>query len=393
MKIALVHDWLTGMRGGEKVLEVLCERYPRAEIFTLLHVRGSVSPAIERLPIHASSLQHLPGVRHYYRECLPLFPALVEAFDLTPFDLVISSSHCAAKSVITRPGTVHICYCHTPMRYAWDQFDVYFGPARVGTLASAVLRRAMAAMARWDRDTAGRVDRYLTNSQHVAGRIHRYYNREATVVYPPVDTDFFHPDSASAAVTGGASRYALVVSALVPYKRLDVAIDACRLAGVPLTIVGTGPERSRLSGDARWLGRVSDEEVRDLYRHAAVVLLPGEEDFGIVPLEAQACGCPVVALGRGGAVETVVPGETGLLVDHQDRAAFADAIARAMGTRFDSARIRRHAERFSRARFGDQIEALVAETVAAGAPRETRKEPSVGTKIRSVSDGCERGQP
>jgi glycosyltransferase involved in cell wall biosynthesis len=375
VKIALVHDWLTGMRGGEKVLEVLCERYPRAEIFTLLHVRGSVSPAIERLPIHTSALQHLPGVRHYYRECLPLFPAIVEAFDLTPFDLVISSSHCAAKSVITRPGTVHICYCHTPMRYAWDQFDAYFGPARVGTIASAVLRLAMAAMARWDRDTAGRVDRYLTNSQHVAGRIRRYYNREATVVYPPVDTDFFHPDSASATVRGGDSRYALVVSALVPYKRLDVAVDACRLAGVPLTIVGTGPERSRLSGDARWLGRVSDGEVRDLYRHAAVVLLPGEEDFGIVPLEAQACGCPVVALGRGGALETVVPGETGLLVDSEDRAAFADAIARAMRTKFDSARIRRHAERFSRARFGDQIEALVAETVAAGAPRETASAP------------------
>ena len=388
MKIALVHDWLTGMRGGEKVLEVLCERYPRAEIFTLLHVRGSVSRAIERLPIHASALRLLPGVRHYYRECLPLFPALVETFDLTPFDLVLSSSHCAAKSVITRPGTVHICYCHTPMRYAWDQFDAYFGPSRVGRLPSALLRQAMAAMARWDRDTAGRVDRYLTNSQHVAGRIRRYYNREATVVYPPVDTDFFHPDAASAAVPDGKtgdSAYALVVSALVPYKRLDLAIDACRLAGVPLKIVGTGPERSRLAGNVQWLGRVSDEDVRQLYRRAALVLLPGEEDFGIVPLEAQACGCPVVAYSRGGAIETVVPDETGILVDEQTSEAFAGAIERAMRMRFDPARIRRHAERFSRARFGDQIEALVAETIAAGPPRQ---QPTSG-KLSQSRSGAE----
>jgi glycosyltransferase involved in cell wall biosynthesis len=381
VRVAIVHDWLTGMRGGEKVLEVLCERYPRAEIFTLIHVRGSVSPTIERLPIHTSALQHMPGVRHYYRECLPAFPALVETFDLTAFDLVISSSHCVAKSVITRPGAVHVCYCHTPMRYAWDQFDAYFGPARVGIAASAVLRRVMAALARWDRATSYRVDRYLTNSQHVAGRIRRYYNREATVVYPPVDTDFFHPDAASTAVPGDGP-YALVVSALVPYKRLDVAIDACRLAGVPLKIVGTGPERARLQDGAEWLGRVSDEQVRDLYRSAALVLLPGEEDFGIVPLEAQACGSPVVALGRGGAVETVVNGETGMLVNEQTGEAFAAAITRAMHTTFDRAGIRRHAERFSRARFGDQIEALVAETVQQPYERHV-----AATKTRSVSDG------
>jgi glycosyltransferase involved in cell wall biosynthesis len=374
MNVAIVHDWLTGMRGGEKVLDVLCERYPRAELFTLLHVRGSVSPAIERLRIHTSALQHLPGVRHYYRECLPLFPSLIEQFDLERFDLVISSSHCAAKAVIARPGSVHICYCHTPMRYAWDQFAAYFGAARVGPVASALLRPALAALARWDRDTAGRVNRYLTNSQHVAGRIRRYYNREATVVYPPVDTDFFHPASAHAA-TGSDAPYALVVSALVPYKRIDVAIDACRLAGVPLKIVGTGPERARLeqaanaadgaSSTVEFLGRLSDGDVRETYQHASVVLLPGEEDFGIVPLEAQACGRPVVALGRGGALETVVPGETGFLVDEPAADPFAGAIARVMQRRFDPAAIRRHAERFSRARFGDRIEALVAETIAA----------------------------
>ena len=363
VKVALVHDWLTGMRGGEKVLEVLCERYPDAELFTLLHVRGSVSPAIERMRTHTSVLQQLPGIRHYSRECLPLFPKLIERIDLNRFDLVLSSSHCVAKSVLVGPAAIHICYCHTPMRYAWDQFDAYFGAARIGRVASAIMRRVMGRLARWDRDTSGRVHRYVTNSQHVAGRIRRYYNREATVVYPPVDTEFFHPDSA---VPG---RYALVVSALVPYKRLDLAIDACGIAGVPLKIVGDGPDRARLErrarnkGNVEFLGRRRNDEVRELYRRAAVVMLPGEEDFGIVPLEAQACGRPVVAYARGGALETVVAEETGLLVEEAAPAAFADAVRRALDRRFDSSAIRRHAERFGRARFAAEMESLVRETL------------------------------
>jgi glycosyltransferase involved in cell wall biosynthesis len=224
---------------------------------------------------------------------------------------------------------------------------------------SALMRPVMARLARWDRDTAGRADRYVAISHYVAGRIGRYYNREATVVYPPVDTDFFHPDATL------PERFALVVSALVPYKRIDVAIAACARAGMPLMIVGDGPERAALARNAppttTFLGRVSDDEVRVLYRRAAVALLPGEEDFGIVPLEAQACGRPVVALGRGGAVETVKHGETGLLVDEPSSEAFADAIVDAAGRRFDQDAIRRHAERFSRSRFGDEIAALIVE--------------------------------
>ena len=363
-EVALVHDWLTGMRGGEKVLEVLCERFPDAELFTLVHIRGSVAPAIERLQTHTSFIQHLPFAKRFYRQYLPLFPTAVEQFDLDRFDLVISTSHCSVKSIV-RPGRArHLCYCLTPMRYAWDQFDAYFGPERIGRWRSRLMRPLMARLARWDRDTSGRADRYVAISHHVAGRIHRYYNREASVVYPPVDTNFFHP----AASIAGRARYALVVSALVPYKRIDVAIDACRLAGVPLKVVGDGPERPRLErgagADVAFLGRRSDEEVRELYQQAAVVLLPGEEDFGIVPLEAQACGRPVVALGRGGAMETVVPEETGLLVDEPAAPAFADAISRATDRPFDSHAIRRHAERFSRARFGDEMEAIVNETRA-----------------------------
>ena len=365
MKLALVHDWLTGMRGGEKALEVICERFPDAELFTLVHVRGSVSPAIERLRPHTSFVQRLPLVKRLYRHYLPLFPTAIEQFNFDEFDLVVSLSHCCAKSIVHPARVKHLCYCLTPMRYAWDQFDAYFGPERMGRIGSAAMRPVMARLARWDRETADRVDRYVAISHYVAGRIGRYYNREATVVYPPVDTEFFHPDAAP------PERFALVVSALVPYKRVDVAIAACGLAGVPLKIAGDGPDRAALEraaasagADVQFLGRVSDQEIRELYRRAAVTLLPGEEDFGIAPLEAQACGRPVVALGRGGARETVVPGETGFLVDDMTPGAFADAIVQAIDRGFDAAAIRRHAEQFSRARFGDEMCALISEPAA-----------------------------
>ena len=347
------------MRGGEKVLDAICQRFPDAALFTIVHVPGRVSPAIERLRPRTSFVQHLPFVERLYRLYLPLFPAAVEQFDLEGFDTVLSISHCAVKSVIKGARATHVCYCLTPMRYAWDQFDAYFGPERTGRVGSALMRRVMAHMARWDRDTAGRADRYVAISHYVAGRIQRYYNRQATVVYPPVDTDFFHPDATP------PERFALVVSALVPYKRIEIAIAACAHAGVPLTIVGDGPDRAALervaTADTRFLGRVPDEVIRDLYRRAAVTILPGEEDFGIVPLEAQACGRPVVALGRGGARETVKHGETGILVDELSSAAFGDAVADAVTRRFDRAAIRVHAEQFSRTRFGDEMAALVAE--------------------------------
>ena len=365
LKLAFVHDWLTGMRGGEKVLEVLCERFPSAELFTLVHVRASVSPAIERLGPRTSFLQRLPGIRRYYRYCLPLFPTAIEQFDFDPFDLVVSISHCCAKSIV-RPGrTRHICYCLTPMRYAWDQLDAYFGPERIGKAAAAIMRPVMARMARWDRDTAGRVDRYVAISHYVAGRIARYYNRRASVVYPPVDTDYFTPAPVA------PERFALVVSALVPYKRVEVAIDACRLAGIPLRVAGDGPDRARLEragdGNTTFLGRVSGDALRELYRKAAVTILPGEEDFGIVPLEAQACGRPVVALGRGGACETIVDGVTGTLVPDASSRAFADALLATIDRPVDPSTIRTHAEQFGRGRFGDTMEALIREASCAAA--------------------------
>lgn len=364
-RVALLHDWLTGMRGGEKVLEVLCELFPAAEIFTLVHTRGNVSAAIEGRRVHVSLANALPVTRRRYRHLLPLYPTMVEWFDLDGFDLVISSSHCAVKSAVVPGRARHVCYCHTPMRYAWNQFDSYFGPERIGPVASRVMRRVMARLARWDRATAGRVDRYLANSQHVARRIRRYYNRRASVVYPPVDTRFFRPDHAK------PDPFFLIVSALVPYKCIETAIEACRLVDAPLRVVGEGSERSRLQAlggpNVTFLGRLPDEDVRTLYQRATAVLLPGEEDFGIVPLEAQACGRPVVALGRGGALETIVDRVTGVLVDDPSPAAFAEGIRAARGLSVDPDALHAHADRFSRDRFKTDMAAHIEETFTAPA--------------------------
>ena len=358
-RVALVHDWLTGMRGGERTLEAICDLCPGAERFSLLHVPFSVSTTIESRPIHTSFIQHLPFSSKFYRFMLPLFPAAVEQFDLDEFDVIISTSHCVAKSVIPTGRASHLNYCFTPMRYAWDQFDAYFGPERVGPALSQALRWWLSAMARWDASTAGRVQRYVAISQYVASRIRRYYNRTASVVYPPVDTVFFRPSGEP------PGRYALIVSALVPYKRVDLAIRACRLAGVPLRVVGTGPDLKRLrahsTNGVEFLGAVSDQEVRGLYQNAAAVLLPGTEDFGIAPVEAMACGRPVVALGRGGACETVVDGLTGALVAQASDAAFADAIDHVISARLDPYDIRKHALKFSRERFHAEFQRQIDE--------------------------------
>ncbi|HEY7475002.1 MAG TPA: glycosyltransferase [Vicinamibacterales bacterium] len=355
------------MRGGEKVLESLCRLFPGAPILTLVHTRGSVSPLIEGHRIRTSFVQRLPRPARFYRHYLPLFPAAIELFDLDDADLVISTSHCAAKSVVSTGRAIHICYCHTPMRYAWDHFDNYFGPERVGALTHAGLRRVMAWLARWDRDTAHRVHRFVANSSFVAGRIERYYNRQASVLHPPVDTAFYTPSG------DAPEAYFLVVSALVPYKRVDVAVRAAARLGVPLKIVGTGPELDRLKALAgpgvEFLGALDEQALRDVYRRARAVVLPGEEDFGIVPVEAHACGRPVVALGRGGVCETVVPDVTGILVDRETPEAFAEAMSEAGRRTFDLSAIRARAEIFGRERFETEFAALVAETRAVLATR------------------------
>jgi glycosyltransferase involved in cell wall biosynthesis len=360
-RLALVHDWLTGMRGGEKVLEAIASLYPDAPIFTLLHVPGSVSAQLESHEIRTSFVQQLPRAARHYRQYLPLFPRAIERFDFTGFDFVISTSHCVAKSAIVPRGVPHLCYCHSPMRYAWDQFDAYFGPAQVGKVRSAAMRTIMARLARWDAATADRVDAFVANSQYVAGRIRRYYNRGATVVYPSVDTDYYQPDPARR-----PDPFFLVVSALVPYKRLEVAIDAVRAVNGRLKIVGRGPEEARLRAlagpDVELMGWLPDPEIRSLYQQCQAVLMPGVEDFGMVPVEAQACGRPVVAFAEGGALESVIDGQTGILVRDQTPAAFAAALRQVAATPFDSAAIRRNAERFSIPRFKREIQDVIAST-------------------------------
>jgi glycosyltransferase involved in cell wall biosynthesis len=363
LRVALVHDWLTGMRGGEKVLEQLAALFPGAPIYTLFHFPGSVSAALESHPIHTSFLQRAPGIRDHYRRYLPLFPAAIEEFDLAGFELVVSSSHCVAKGIIPPPDGFHLCYCHTPMRYAWDQEHAYF-PRRRGPVAR-LRALTLSALRAWDAASAARVDRFVANSSFVARRIRAFYGREAEVVPPPVAVDFFTPAPAS---DGGAATepgYALVVSALAPYKRIEVAIEACERAGIELRVAGDGPERTRLArlagGRARLLGRVDDAALRELYRGARLLLQPGVEDFGIASVEALACGTPVVAAARGGVLDVVEDGRHGVLYDDRGGAgALAAAIDKAARIRFNALDLRRRAESFAAGLFAGRVSSLVS---------------------------------
>ncbi len=358
MKVALIHDWLNGMRGGEKVLEVLCELYPEADIFTLLYEPSKVSETIRRHKVTTSFIQNLPWAKKIYRHYLPLFPAAVEQFDLRGYDVVISSSHCVAKGVITPPGTRHICYCHTPMRYAWEQYHEYFPAHQLGWAKRLFIPWAMSQLRLWDAATANRVDHYLANSAHVAARIKKYYQREATVVHPPVDGARFSS-------TEEVGDYYLVVSALVPYKRIDRAIDACNRLKVPLRIVGDGPERERLARLAgptvTFLPPASSEQLVDIYRRCKAFLFPGEEDFGITPLEAMASGRPVIAYGVGGARETVMEGKTGVFFQEPTTESLMEAMQRAAKRTWDAKVIRRRALEFDRPVFKQTL----AKTIAA----------------------------
>ena len=354
------------MRGGEKVLLSLARVFPDAPIFTLLHVVGSVDPELEDRDIRTSFVQHLPDAARRYRHYLPLFPIAAERFDLSGFDLVVSSSHCVAKGIRPPRGTLHLCYCHTPMRYVWDRYDDYFGPGRLGPLERLVVPAAAAGLRAWDRASAARVHHFAANSAYVAGRIRRCYGRDAEVIPPPVDTDHFTP----AALRPGT--FDLVVSALAPYKRLEIALEAYRDSGWPLRIVGTGPEEARLRalapGEVTFLGRVSDAGLLELYRDCRAVVMPGIEDFGIAPLEAMACGRPAVVYGEGGGIESVEPGRTGVVFSEPTPASLRAAVATLSSARFDRLALRARAEALNRNVFESRIRAFVERAQAAVVP-------------------------
>lgn len=370
MRVALVHDWLTGLRGGEKVLDQLAALFPDADLYTLVHVRGSTTPRIERLRIRQSALDRLPGVSVYYRALLPLFPAAIERLRLPGYDLVISVSHAVAKGVRVPAGAVHVCYCLTPMRYVWDQADAYLGRGAARVLAAPLA----AYLRRFDvrTSTPERVTRFLAVSHAVADRIQRHYGRRAAVVYPPVDVDRIRPSGRP------PEDFYLLVGGFVPYKREELVVDAFRRLDRRLVVAGDGPRRARIAASAppnvHFTGRVSDDALADLYARCRALIYPQEEDFGLVAVEAQAAGRPVIAFARGGARETVAPHDaggrsalapTGVWFDTQTLGAIVSAVQcfERCERDFDSAAIRSRAERFSTARFRAEIVSELANAV------------------------------
>ena len=368
MKIALVHDWLTGMRGGEKVLEGLCELYPKADIYTLIHIPKSVSSIIESHRIYTSFLQRFPDIERRYRWYLPLMPFAIERFDLSKYDLIISSSHCVAKGVRKSKNSLHICFCHTPMRYIWDMYDEYFGKGRSNILVRLAMQVVRPYLRKWDIKSSNRVDFFIANSRHVKRRIKRYYGRDSVVINPPVDVGSFKNGKLS-------EDFYLIVSAFAPYKRIDIAVSAFNELGLSLKIIGKGQDEKRLKKMARsnieFLGWQDDEALRDYYARCKAFIFPGEEDFGITPLEAQACGKPVIAYRGGGALETVIDEtlvpprdrdkrlKTGKFFYPQDKDALVKAVKEFNPSDYDPDIIRKHALKFDKSVFKKKIKEFV----------------------------------
>ena len=368
LRVALVHYWFVRRRGGERVVETLAEMFPQADVFSLIADPVWRDSTFRSRNVTTSFLQRLPGVTRYYRKLLPLFPYAVEQFRLDEYDLVISSESGPAKGVLTPSHACHICYCHSPMRYLWDMYHRYRHGKGMGPAARLAFSLSAHYVRMWDVATAARVDHFVANSRNVASRILKCYRRNATVINPPVLVSAGY-------VSSEVEDYYLVVSPLVDYKRVDLAIEACNRLQRPLRIIGDGEEYGRLRGSAgptvKFFGYLSDEEVRKNYAHCRALLFPGEEDFGIVPVEAQSFGRPVIAFGRGGALETVIGGlptssfapesSTGVFFAEQSAESLADAIRffELNEPRFSPAFIRRHAERFDVSRFKSEMGSFI----------------------------------
>ena len=357
-KVAIVHDWLHTYRGGERVLEAICELFPKADIFTLFHRPGKLGDIISSHQIHTSFLNGLPGIEKYYRYLLPLFPLAAERMDLTPYDLVISSSHCVAKGIIPRPDAKHISYCYTPMRYVWDGYREYFAKSTLEPLIYPFAHY----LRQWDVSSSHRVDRFVCLSAYVQKRIEKYYRRPSDIVFPFAALDRF-------SVGNQQKDYYLIVSALTPYKRVDLAIEACNQLNRKLIVVGQGPEEKRLKQMAgktiSFLNNTSNSELPKLYQESRALLFPGLEDFGITPVESMASGRPVIAFGRGGVTETVIEGKTGLFFDEPSPSSLKEAIVdfERMEKAFDAKACRTQAEKFSRQRFQKEFGEIILKEI------------------------------
>jgi glycosyltransferase involved in cell wall biosynthesis len=353
MKVALVHDYLNQMGGAERVVIALHEIFPDAPIYTSIYDPARVDPAFQKMDIRTSFMQKLPMVTKHHQPYLPMYPFAMEKLDLRGYDLVLSSSSAFGKGVITRPETLHICYCHTPMRWCWN-YEEYVEREHLGKVARAILPFLITKLRIWDQISAMRVDHFLANSPIVAERIRKYYRREAIYIPPPVEASRFPFDP-----TIEAENYFLILSRLVPYKRIDLAIEACNQLQLPLVIIGGGRDLERLKRMAgptiRFLGKLSDEEVLHYYTHCRAFIFPGEEDFGITPLEAQACGRPVIAYGAGGALATIVDGITGVFFREQTVESLMTVLSSFNERMFNPFVIRNQALEFDTPRFRHRI--------------------------------------
>lgn len=361
MKVALVHYWLVGMRGGEKVLESLCRLYPEADIYTLVADREKLSPTLLSHDIHTSFLQKISGVKHY-QKMLPLMPGALESFDLTGYDLIVSSEAGPAKGIVPRPDAVHVCYCHSPMRYLWDLYPTYY--ANAGALSRMVMRWTFPGLRTWDVTTAARVDHFIANSQYVARRINKYYRREATVINPPVDTDRFTPGEE-------VGDFYLCAGQITPYKKVELAVEACTRLDRPLVVIGSGASealRKSAGPRVRFLGAVDDETMVRHFRTCRALLYPGVEDFGIVPLEVMASGRPVIAFARGGATETIIDRKTGFFFHQQTTEALMQAITdfEAVEGSLRTEDMQAQAQRFAEPRFRSELKSFIDKAIEQG---------------------------